>query len=98
MAPLLNVGVSLEAEASNQGRRFKCHVCSQCLYSCLQLYNDLWSLDCESWTWELIPCTTTPPCSRMGSSMIGVLDKLALFGGWDGSSTFNDFWMFDLSE
>jgi hypothetical protein len=63
------------------------------------LYNDLWCLDVERWTWEMIPSSTAaPPSARFGHSMISVGDKIALFGGWDGRTANNEFWLFDLCK
>lgn len=61
------------------------------------LYNDLWCLDVEKWSWAMIPSSTAaPPGTRFGHSMIAVGDKLAVFGGWDGRAANNEFWLFDL--
>lgn len=63
------------------------------------LYNDLWCLDVERWAWEHVPSSTAaPPAARCGHSLTAVGDKLAVFGGWDGTRNwFNDFWLFDIS-
>ena len=61
------------------------------------LYNDLWCLDVEKWSWAMIPSSTAaPPGTRCGHSMIAVGDKLAVFGGWDGRVANNEFWLFDM--
>ncbi len=60
------------------------------------LYNDLWRLDVEKWTWELLPSTSAPPAPRMGHSLMAIDGKLAVAFGWDGKlTTFADFWVYD---
>ena len=61
------------------------------------LYNDLWCLDVETWKWTLMPSTTAPPLARAGHSAAAVGNKLAFFGGWDGSAVFNDLWVYDIA-
>lgn len=62
------------------------------------IHNDLHRLDVVRWTWSLVPSTTAPPLGRFGHTLAAVGDKLVMFGGWDGSSAFNDLWVFDTAS
>jgi len=59
------------------------------------LYNDLWCLDVERWTWERMSSTTAAPTGRFGHSQLTIGSKIVYFGGWDGSHAFNDLWVYD---
>ena len=60
------------------------------------LYNDLWCLDIENWSWELMPTTSTPPTPRLGHCCQAVDGKIVIYSGWDGiKTTFGDFWVYD---
>jgi N-acetylneuraminic acid mutarotase len=61
------------------------------------LYNDLWCLDVETWAWTLLPSTTAPPLARCGHATVAVGNRLAVFGGWDGSVAYNDVWVYDIA-
>jgi len=63
-----------------------------------RLYNDLFCLDVEKWTWSVVPSATSPPLGRFGHAMVAVEDKIVVFGGWDGAVAFNDLWVYDLSS
>ena len=62
------------------------------------LHNDLWCLDIESWKWTLMPSTTAPPLARFNHTAAAVGNKIAFFGGWDGTTAFNDLWVYDICE
>jgi len=63
------------------------------------LYNDLWCLDIEQWTWELLSTTSAPPSPRLGHSMVAVSGKLVVTFGWDSKiDTYNDVWVYSLSQ
>jgi hypothetical protein len=60
------------------------------------LYNDLWCLNVDSWTWELMPTTSSPPSPRMGHAAAAVDGKLVVSMGWDSQRTcFADVWVYD---
>jgi hypothetical protein len=60
------------------------------------LYNDLWCLDVETWTWELMPTTSSPPSPRMGHASAAVDGKLVVLFGWDGQrAAYSDVWVYD---
>lgn len=60
------------------------------------IYNDLWCLNVQEWTWELMPSTTAPPSPRCGHVQLAVGGKIAVFGGWDGRGlAMNDLWLYD---
>lgn len=59
------------------------------------LFNDLWCLDVERWTWERMSSTTAAPSGRFGHSQLTIGSKIVYFGGWDGSRCFNDLWVYD---
>jgi len=62
------------------------------------LYNDLWCLNVETWTWELVPsASAAPPSPRFGHTMIAVANKLVVFGGWDGKVCNSETWLFDVA-
>ena len=61
------------------------------------LYNDLWCLDVETWSWTLLPSTTAPPLARFGHAGVAVGGKFAVWGGWDGKSMYNDLWVYDVA-
>ena len=60
------------------------------------LYNDLWCLDVDRWTWELMPTTSSPPAPRMGHCAAAVDGKIVVLMGWDSQKTaFADLWVYD---
>lgn len=63
------------------------------------LFNDLWVLDVETWSWSMLPASSSlPPSPRMNASLTPVADKLVAFGGWDGKGVaYGDTWIFDSS-
>ena len=62
------------------------------------IYNDLWRLDMENSSWELMQSSSAaPPNPRFGHSMIAAEDALVVFGGWEGKTADNQVWLFDLS-
>ena len=60
------------------------------------MYNDLWCLSVDTWTWELMPTTSSPPSPRMGHACAAVDGKLVVSLGWDSQKTcFSDVWVYD---
>lgn len=59
------------------------------------LYNDLWCLDVENWTWERMSSTTAAPTPRFGHAQVVVGTRLVFHGGWDGTRAFDDLWVYD---
>lgn len=57
-------------------------------------FKDTYYLDLKSWEWSKIKTATPPPTGRMGHSATLVGNKIAVFGGWDGTQTLADFWVF----
>ncbi|KAL8448488.1 hypothetical protein Emed_003749 [Eimeria media] len=57
---------------------------------------DVWSLDCETWTWEQHMFTGTPPAPRQGHSAAIKGDTMFVFGGWSNDGNFNDLFAYDL--
>jgi hypothetical protein len=63
------------------------------------LYNDLWVLDVERWTWELLPSTSAPPLPRMGHSLVAVDGRLVVTCGWDSKTgTYGDLWVYSREQ
>lgn len=63
------------------------------------MLNDLWCLDVESWSWELMPSTSAPPSPRLGASMLAVDGKLLVCFGWDSKNdTYNDCWVYNREQ
>eukprot|EP01138_Halocafeteria_seosinensis_P006050 gb/GECG01006184.1/.p1 GENE.gb/GECG01006184.1/~~gb/GECG01006184.1/.p1 ORF type:complete len:255 (+),score=24.77 gb/GECG01006184.1/:1-765(+) len=60
------------------------------------LYNDLWCLDVENWAWSLLPSASAPPVERFNHDACAVGAKIAIFGGWDGKTCYNDFWVYSV--
>jgi N-acetylneuraminic acid mutarotase len=60
-------------------------------------FNDTWVCDCETGTWsEAAPADSAPPARAYHSlSLDPASGKVVLFGGYDGSSYFDDTWVYD---
>lgn len=68
-----------------------------------QVFNDLWVLDCHTWTWEELSAPRTganAPVPRSACSMAIMQHHLLVFGGKTGGQDavtfFADLWSFDL--
>jgi hypothetical protein len=59
------------------------------------LFNDVWCLDVERWAWRLMPSTTAPPAARLQHSQLTIGKKMVFFGGWNGTTSYNDLWVYD---
>ncbi|GAB2229413.1 hypothetical protein Droror1_Dr00023553 [Drosera rotundifolia] len=55
-------------------------------------YNDCVVLDRVSVQWKRLPTSNEPPRARAYHTMTSVGSRYLLFGGFDGKSTFGDFW------
>ena len=60
-------------------------------------FNDAWTLDLTSDTWEKLETSDTKPSARSGHSSIAYDGKMIMFGGWDGSEK-NDVWTLKLTK
>eukprot|EP00753_Platysulcus_tardus_P016605 PLAT5888.1.p1 GENE.PLAT5888.1~~PLAT5888.1.p1 ORF type:complete len:509 (-),score=219.31 PLAT5888.1:108-1634(-) len=60
-----------------------------------KLFNDIHTLDVNTWRWRRVQVSTVGPPPRFNHSELLVGSKIVIFGGWDGRSAFNDFWVFD---
>lgn len=59
------------------------------------IYKDTFYLDLESWTWIPISTSSNSPTARFFHASEIVGRKIVIHGGWDGSDTFNDLWIFN---
>ena len=57
-------------------------------------FKDTIFLDLKTWEFSKVKTATPPPPGRMAHSATLVGNKIAVFGGWDGSQTLADFWVF----
>ncbi|KAL8275355.1 hypothetical protein Esti_000677 [Eimeria stiedai] len=57
---------------------------------------DVWSLDCETWSWKQHTFTGTPPAPRQGHSAVIKGDTMFVFGGWSNDGNYNDLFAYDL--
>jgi N-acetylneuraminic acid mutarotase len=60
-------------------------------------YNDTWVYDFTAGTWTAAGAAGTGPAARQGHSLVydPVSKKMILFGGYDGSTEYNDTWAYD---
>lgn len=58
-------------------------------------FHDLYRIDLTEMTCEKIRTKGTKPAKRGWHSMVSCRNKLYVFGGTDGSATFNDLHVFD---
>jgi len=60
-------------------------------------YNDTWGFELATNTWANLNPAGSVPAARGGHSMVYDVDsgKMILFGGWNGSTQFNDTWAYD---
>jgi N-acetylneuraminic acid mutarotase len=60
-------------------------------------YNDLWAYDVTGNAWTALSPTGLSPAARQGHSLVYDPDskKMILFGGYDGSTQYNDTWAYD---
>jgi len=64
-------------------------------------YNDLYSFDLETETWEKHIPNGSPPDGRGGHSLFAVDgeagDKLFVYGGWNQEMQYNNIWQYDFN-
>ena len=61
-------------------------------------FNDLYSFDLESETWEKIVPNGNSPDGRGGHSVFASDDKIYIYGGWNNEMQFNNIDVFDLEK
>lgn len=60
------------------------------------LFNDMWCLDVEAWSWRHVPsASAAPPSARYGHVQLSIGDRVFVFGGTDGKTCNNEVWLFD---
>eukprot|EP01041_Mallomonas_annulata_P001785 gene1785-3464_t len=60
-------------------------------------FNDVSSLDLDTWEWKSIECTGEVPEPRSGHQTIAVLDSLYVIGGWNSMDQFNNMFILDVN-
>ncbi|OQR99546.1 cobyrinic acid -diamide synthase [Thraustotheca clavata] len=58
-------------------------------------FNDVHSLDLNTWTWHLVVPTNSPPVARTDHSAVWWQGKMIIFGGSSKEAPLNDVWSFD---
>lgn len=58
--------------------------------------NDLYELDLSTMEWRALQASGDPPSPRYGHAVVIVGNKMLLYGGTDGASTFGDLYVLDL--
>jgi dynein heavy chain len=61
-------------------------------------YNDLYSFDLETETWEKIVPSNNAPDGRGGHSTFASDGKIFVYGGWNSEMQFNNVMQFDLEK
>lgn len=63
------------------------------------VYNDLWLLNIERWSWEHLSSTAAPPSPRYGHAAVTVGDRLIVHGGKIGDAEVaqDGVWLYDRS-
>lgn len=63
-------------------------------------FNDLYTLDTETWEWELIHPDGNPPDPRGGhqANMLANTDRMFVFGGWSFNSQFSNMMIYDTEK
>jgi host cell factor len=56
---------------------------------------DIYFLDLQNWMWVPVNPTTSTPSPRFGHAHCTVGNKIVVFGGWDGTTVFDDLVVFD---
>lgn len=59
------------------------------------LHRDMTYLDTATWQWHEVQMTTSAPLGRLQHASALVDNKIVVFGGWDGTASLDDFWLFD---
>ena len=59
------------------------------------VFNDMYFLDLEDWTWYDVQWTSASPPGRYDHGQTAVGSKMVISGGWDGKVSYNDLWVFD---
>jgi dynein heavy chain, axonemal len=59
-------------------------------------YNDLYSFDLISETWEKLVPANNPPDARGGHSVFASDNKVYIYGGWNAEMQYNNVWVFNL--
>ena len=57
--------------------------------------DDVYALNCDSWTWSKVQTKGMPPEKRSGHQACAIEKKIYIFGGWSSSSQFNDLFVLD---
>lgn len=57
--------------------------------------NDIYMLDLDTYIWAKVSTSTSSPLPRMGHTCVMVGTRMAMFGGYNGNKTFDDFWVFN---
>lgn len=62
-------------------------------------FNDIWTLDINSETWQLLTLSQPTPSPRRNAALAydTVNNRIFLFGGRTGSTLYNDLWVLDLT-
>jgi N-acetylneuraminic acid mutarotase len=66
-------------------------------YSGTSYHNDTWAYDVATNAWSELHPVGTVPAARLGHSLVYDPEskKMILFGGYDGSTEYNDTWAYD---
>ena len=59
-------------------------------------FNDLYSFDLTTETWEKIQPKNNPPDGRGGLSLFASDQKVYIYGGWNAEMQYNNIWVFNL--
>lgn len=58
-------------------------------------FNDIYMMDLDTYIWAKISTSTSSPLPRMNHTAVMVGTRMAIFGGYNGRKTFDDFWVFN---
>ncbi|CAE7253675.1 ODA11 [Symbiodinium microadriaticum] len=61
-------------------------------------FNDVWTLNLDSFRWAELTCHGNPPAPRSGHASFQKDGFVFVFGGWNGESQFNDLFMLDVEN
>ncbi|CAL1157217.1 unnamed protein product [Cladocopium goreaui] len=61
-------------------------------------FNDVWTLNLDSFRWTELLCHGNPPAPRSGHVAFQKDGFVYIFGGWNGDSQFNDLFMLDVEN
>eukprot|EP00930_Biecheleria_cincta_P103951 TRINITY_DN9605_c0_g4_i1.p1 TRINITY_DN9605_c0_g4~~TRINITY_DN9605_c0_g4_i1.p1 ORF type:complete len:4232 (-),score=759.91 TRINITY_DN9605_c0_g4_i1:457-13152(-) len=61
-------------------------------------FNDVWTLNLDSYRWTELICHGNPPAPRSGHASFQKEGLVFVFGGWNCESQFNDLFMLDIEN